>query len=86
LKKEQKPVSFQKKQKPEFWKTGGLELFEKNGFFSTLAIFQSIFVIFPWSHDLEQLTSLSVWLGVRRTARIKDHYNEEAANYWHLNT
>jgi len=25
------------------------------------------FVIFPWSHDLEKVTYLSVWLGVRRT-------------------
>jgi len=67
-------------------KTGGLEFFEKNGFFLTLAIFESFFVIFPWSHDLEQLTLLSVWLGVRRTPRAKDHYNEEAEDYWHLNT
>jgi len=35
--------------------------FFKNGFFSTLIIFQSFFAIFPWSHDLEQVTSLSVW-------------------------
>jgi len=66
-------------------KTRGLEFFLKNGFNATL-IFQSFFVIFPWSYDLEQLTSLSVWLGVRRTPRVKDHYNEEAENYWHLNT
>ena len=32
-------------------------------------IFQSCLVIFPWSHDLEKVTSLSVWLGVRRTPR-----------------
>ena len=86
LKKEQKPVSFQKKQKKnEFERRGGLEFFEENVFFSTLTIFQSFFGIFPWSHDLEQLTPLSVWLGVRRTLRVKDHYNE-ADNYWHLNT
>jgi len=48
LKKEQKPVSFQKSPKnPNLKKTGGLEFFEKNGFFSTLTIFQSFFVIFP---------------------------------------
>jgi len=36
--------------------------------FSTLIIiFQSFFVIFP--HALEQDTSLSVWLGVRRTLK-----------------
>jgi len=29
-----------------------------------------IFVIFPWSHDLEQVTSLSVWFGLRRTLRV----------------
>jgi len=29
-----------------------------------------LFVIFPWSHDLEQITSLSVWLGVCRTLRV----------------
>jgi len=47
LKKEQKPVYFQKTQKKQnFKKTGGLEFFEKNGFFSSLTIFQSFFVIF----------------------------------------
>jgi len=30
----------------------------------------SFFVIFPWSHDLEKVTPLSVWLGVRRTPRV----------------
>jgi len=74
-----------KKQKRDFEKTGGLEFFENTGFLSTLTIFQS-FLWFPWSHDLEQLTTLSVWLGVRRTSRVKDHYNEEAENYWHFNT
>ena len=29
-----------------------------------------LFVIFPWSHDLEQVTPLSGWLGVRRSPRI----------------
>ena len=29
-----------------------------------------LFVIFPWLHDLEQVSSLSVWLGVRRTLRV----------------
>jgi len=54
--------------------------------FSTLTIFQNFFVIFPWSHDLEQVTSLSVWLGVRCTPRVKDPGNEEAENCWHLIT
>jgi len=30
---------------------------------------QPFIVIFPWSNDLENVTSLSVWLGVRRTPR-----------------
>jgi len=33
--------------KPKFEKTTGLEFFEKNEFFSTLTIFQFLFVIFP---------------------------------------
>jgi len=87
LKKEQKPVYFQKSQKKQnFKKTGGLEFFKKNGFFSSLTIFQSFFVIFLWSQDLEELTSLSVWLGVRRRPRANDPGNEEAENYCHLNT
>jgi len=61
-------------------KAGGLV------FFSTLITFQSFFVIFPWSHDLQQVASLSVWLGVRRTPRVHVPGNEEAENYWHLNT
>jgi len=40
----------------------------------------------PWSHDPEELTSLSVLLGVRRTSRVKEPSNEESENYWHLNT
>jgi len=50
--------------------------------------------MYPWGYmyprlgtpDLEQVTSLSVWLDVRRTPRVKDPGNEEAENYWHLNT
>jgi len=61
------------------------DLFKKNGFFVTMIIFQLFFVIFAWSHDLEQVTSLSVWLGVHRTPRVKVPGNEEAENYWHLN-
>jgi len=34
------------------------EFFLKKGFFSTVTIFQSYFEIFPWLHDLEQVTSL----------------------------
>ena len=45
-----------------------------------------LFEIFPWSHDLEQVTSLLVWIGVRRTPRVKIPGNEEAENYWHLTT
>jgi len=60
--------------------------FENKRVFSTLIIFQFFFAIFSWSHDLEQVTSLSVWLGVRRTPRVKVPGNEEADNYWHLNT
>jgi len=66
-------------------KTGELDL-KKKGFFPILIIFQSFFVIFLWSHDLKQATSLSVWLGVRRIPRVKDPGNEESENYWHLNT
>jgi len=66
-------------------KTGELDS-KKKGFFPILIIFQSFFVIFLWSHDLKQATSLSVWLGVRRIPRVKDPGNEESENYWHLNT
>jgi len=56
-----------KKTKKRLKKT--CELLFWNPFFSILIIFQSFFVIFLWSHDLEQVTSLSVWLGVRRTPK-----------------
>jgi len=59
LKKEQKTVSLQKIQNNGFKKDTRVG-FKKNGFFSTLTIFQSFFMIFPWSHDLEQVASLSV--------------------------
>ena len=55
-------------------------------FFSALIIFQSLFVIFPWEHDQEKVTSPSVWLGVRRTPRVKVPGNEDVENSWHLNT
>jgi len=44
-------------------------VFLNPGFFNPdyLSIF---FVIFPWSHDLEQVTSLSVCLGVLRTPKV----------------
>jgi len=35
-----------------------------------MTIFQSFFVIYPWSHDLEQVTSLSGSLDERRTPRV----------------
>jgi len=60
--------------------------FLKPVFFSTLIIFQSFFVIFHWSHDLEQVSSLSIWLGARHTPKVYVHGMEKAENYWHLNT
>ena len=36
----------------------------------SIIIFQSFFVIFPWSHDLKKVTSLSIWLDVSRTPRV----------------
>jgi len=48
-----------KKQKSDLTKTRRV-VFLKNGFFLTLIIFQSFFVIYPGSHDLEQVTSLSI--------------------------
>jgi len=44
-----------------------------------------LFRFFSWSHNLQQVTSLSVWLGVRRTPRVRVPGIEEAENYWHLN-
>jgi len=46
-------------------------MFKTNGFLWSLTVFQSFIVIFPWSHDLEQVMSLSVWLCVRRTPTLK---------------
>ena len=60
-------------------------IFFKTVFFSTL-IFKSFFVIFPWSHDLEQVTSISAWLDVRRTPEVEVPGIEETENYWHLYT
>ena len=55
LKIEQRPVSFQNKtQKTELKKQG--VVFLKN-------------VFTHWSHGLEQVTALPVWLGARRTLR-----------------
>jgi len=68
------------KKKQEGWNFFKKRIFLNPDYLSTL------FVIFPWSPDLEQLTSLSVWLAVRRTPRVKDPGNEEAENYWHSNT
>jgi len=62
FKKEEKSVSFQKPKQIDLKKHVGW-FYLKNGFFSILVIFQPFFVIFPWLHDLEQATSLSVWLG-----------------------
>jgi len=76
---------FKKKQQKADLKNRMVGFFLKAHFFSTVTTFQFFFVIFPWSHDLEQVTSLSVWLGVRRTPKVKDPGNEEAENYCHLN-
>jgi len=38
--------------------------------FSTHYLSTLFFVIFTWSHDLEQVTSLSVWLGARCTLKV----------------
>jgi len=43
-------------------------------------------VIFPWAHDLEKVTSLSVSLGLRRTPRVDVPDIEKCENYWHFNT
>jgi len=69
-----------KKPKKTDLKNKWVVFLKKNRFFSTLIIFQSFFVIFSWSHDLEQVTSLSVWLGVRGTLRVYVLGNEEAEN------
>jgi len=37
---------------------------------TSIVTFQSFFVSFPEIHDLEKVTSLSVWLGVRRTSGV----------------
>jgi len=58
-KKNKKLFLYKKYKTTDLKKTRGLDL-KKNGFFSTLTIFQSFFMIFPWSHDLEQVASLSV--------------------------
>ena len=80
--KEQRPVSFQITQK---------KLIKKNkknrcvNFFNRdYIIFQYFFVIFLWSDDLEQVTPLSVWLGLRRKPRVYVPGVEEAENYWHF--
>ena len=65
LKKKQNTRICKETKKP--WWVG---VFKKTRDFSNLVIFQYFFVIFPWSHDLEQVTSPSVWLGVRRTPRV----------------
>jgi len=42
-----------------------------------------LFCDLPWSHNLEKVTSLSIWLGVRCTPRIYAPGIEECENYWH---
>ena len=86
--KEQKNRFFNKKQKNGLTKEKNQKgcVFKKKWIFLNPGYLSIFFVIFPWSHDLEQVTSLSVWLGVRRTSRVKVPVNEEAANYWHLST
>jgi len=42
---------------------------ENNGFSQPWLSFK-LLVIFLWSHDLEQVTSLSIWLGVRSTPTV----------------
>ena len=44
-----------------------------------------LFWDFSWSHDLEQVTSLSVWLGVRRIPTVYVPGIEACENYWHMN-
>jgi len=71
--KEQKSAFFQKKTKdPDLKRNEKTQVgsdFLKIWFFSNLVISEYFFVIFPWSHDLEQVASPPVWLGVRRTPR-----------------
>jgi len=83
-KKEQKPVSFKKDPKETDLKNGWVV--SKNVFISTLIIFHTFFAIFPWSHDLEWVTSLSIWLVALRTPRVYVPGNKKAENYWYLNT
>jgi len=64
LKKQQKHLDFEKKTK----KRGGLSQ-KKLGFSQPWLSFSPVFVILPRSHDLEQVPSLSVSLGVCRTPR-----------------
>ena len=68
--KKRTKTCFLKKQKTRIKKQNMWIDFFKPGFFSTLIIFQPFFVIFPWSHDLEQVTSRSVWFGVRPTPKV----------------
>ena len=76
--KKQKLVSLKKNTKIRFKKTGGLFFFLERRVFLNSDFLSILFVIFPWSRDLEQVTSLSVWLGVRLTPRVKVPGNEEA--------
>ena len=39
---------------------------------TSIYVFHAFFVIFLWSHDLEKVMSLSVWLGVHRTPKSID--------------
>jgi len=64
---EQKPVSCKKKQKNRIKKNRWVVFLLKRVFLNPDCL---LFVIFPWSHDLEQVTSISVCLGVRRILRV----------------
>ena len=64
--KRAKTCFFWKKTNSDLKKQVGCFFLKKTGFSQPWLSFNT-FVIFPWSHDLEQVTSLSVWLDVRRT-------------------
>jgi len=49
-----------KKAKPGFKKTGGLGFSKNPGFSQPWLSFNTLFMIFSWSDNLEQVTSLSV--------------------------
>jgi len=59
-------VPFFKKNKNPFL----INFYEKKRVFLYPDCLLILFVIFPWSHDLEQVTPLSVGLGVRCTLTV----------------